>query len=79
MKLHKLLSTIDEKEVRIWHGSDRFTENPNALLEHDPVMFVAVTTTKKGKTKTVDLRPSNAKVIRCYLNEALINVEVKLK
>ena len=79
MKLRNLLSTIDEKEVRIWHGSDRFTENPNVLLEHDPVMFADATTTKKGKTKTVELRPSNTKVIRCYLNEALINVEVKMK
>lgn len=79
MKLSKLLSTIDEKEIRIWHGSDRFTENPNALLEHDPIMFVVVTTTKKGKTKTVELRPSNTRVKSCYLNEALINVEVELK
>lgn len=79
MKLSKLLSTLDEKEVRIWHGSEKFTENPNVLLEYDPVMFAVSTTTKKGKTKTVELRPSNTKVIHCYLNEALINVEVELK
>ena len=79
MKLRKLLSIIDEKEVRIWHGSDVFTENLNALLEHDPVMFADATITKKRKTKTIELRPSNTKVIRCYLYGALINVEVELK
>lgn len=79
MKLSKLLSTIDEKEVRIWHGSETFTESPKILLEHDPVMFTETTTTKKGKTKVHELRPSSTKVKSCYLNEALINVEVKLK
>lgn len=79
MKLSKLLPTIDEKEVRIWHGSETFTEDPKILLEHDPVMFTETTTTKKGKTKVHELRPSNTKIKSCYLNEALINVEVELK